>query len=486
MNHVHLIGIGGSGLSAIARVLLERGIEVSGSDRQASPVVQALQAAGARVFIGHRMENIQGAQVIVRSSAVPEENVEVQAARAAGLPVLKRAEFLAYILEGYQVIAVAGTHGKTTTTAMVTWLLEALGEQPSFIIGGTSLNLGTNAHAGQGAYFVIEADEYDGMFLGLSPRVAVVTNVEHDHPDCYPTMAEFYRAFQRFVDKVQAGGMVIACADDPHAYHLSQEALQKGLAVRTFGLNRWLGREGPTSFARNLEINSWGGYTFEAFFPEGAPNSKARQVQVHLQVPGRHNVLNALAALNVIDGLGLSLERAAQALTEFRGTERRFEVVGEVKGIVLIDDYAHHPSEIRATLQAARARFAEHSIWAVWQPHTYSRTRTLLNEFIVSFGEADHVLITEIYPARENPPTDGFSARQVVERMSHSDVHWMADLEQTAEYLLQNVKPKAVILVLSAGDGYLINRRVLEGLESAAKHLTAAQPGDKRVKVTKE
>lgn len=467
MNRVHMIGIGGSGLSAIARVLLERGVRVSGSDRQESPATQSLRDAGAHVLIGHRAENILGADLIVRSSAVTDENVEVQAARAAGLPVLKRAEFLGQMLEGYQVIAIAGTHGKTTTTAMVSWMLEALGEKPSFIIGGFSLNLGTNAHAGQGPHFVIEADEYDHMFLGLTPQVAVIMNVDYDHPDCYPTRTEYYQAFQSFVDRILAGGLLVACMDDRDAYRLSQEAAQKGLETRMFGLGRWLGRERPTSYARHLVVNQYGGYTFEAFFSQKRQSRENKAIKVHLQVPGSHNVLNALAALNVIDGLGLPIEKGAQALAEFRGTGRRFEVVGEVAGVTLIDDYAHHPAEIRATLQAARTRYPQRSIWVVWQPHTFSRTRALLDEFALSFAEADHVLVTEIYAARENPPDDGFSARQVVERIQHPQVHYVAELRQAVDYLLQRVKPEAVILVLSAGDADQINRKVLARLRAA-------------------
>ncbi len=481
MKHVHMIGIGGSGLSAIARVLLERGVRVSGSDRQESPVTQGLRAAGAHVFIGHRAENIGGADLIVRSSAVTDDNVEVQAARAAGVPVLKRAQFLGQLLDGYQVIAIAGTHGKTTTTAMLAWMLEALGEKPSFIIGGFSLNLGTNAHAGQGPYFVIEADEYDHMFLGLSPRVAVVMNVDYDHPDCYPSKSEYYRAFQQFVDRILMDGVLVACNDDLNAYRLSQEVAQKGIRRRTFGLSRWLGRDKPLSYGRDLRVNRQGGYSFEAVFARDRQNEGEKAVEVHLQVPGSHNVLNALAALSVVDDLNLSLEKAALALAEFRGTGRRFEVIGEVDDIILIDDYAHHPAEIRATLQAARARYPQRSIWAVWQPHTYSRTRALLDEFAAAFGEVEHVLVTEIYPARENPPEDGFSARQVVERIQHRDVHYMADLGQAVAYLLQNVRSGAVILVLSAGDADQITRRVLEGLRDADGAQGVGHPRTSRV-----
>ena len=460
MKHVHLIGIGGSGLSAIARVLLERGMVVSGSDRQTSAIIEGLRADGARVSIGHHAENIRGADVVVRSSAVPDGNVEVQAALQAGIPVLKRAEFLERILEGYQVIAIAGTHGKTTTTAMVSWMLTELGLDPSFIIGGISRDLGTNARSGQGTHFVIEADEYDRMFLGLRPDIAVVTNIEHDHPDCYPTPEDFYQAFREFVARLAPHRLLLACSDDPGARRLLEEARAGGHTVRSYGVNHWLGLDGPDYAARQVVPNQRGGFSFEAVQLGGSSTG----VRVELQVPGRHNVGNALAALAVADCLALPMQQAAKALAHYSGAGRRFEVRGEARGVTVIDDYAHHPSEIRATLAAARARYPEQRIWAVWQPHTYSRTRALLNDFAASFEDADQVIVTDIYAAREVSPANGFSSRQVVEAMKHPQAHYLPGLTQAADYLLNKVQPQAVILVLSAGDADQISGMLLQKL----------------------
>ena len=462
MEHVHLIGIGGSGLSAIARILLERGMVVSGSDRQPSAATKSLQAVGARVFIGHHPENIQGASVVVRSSAIPDDNVEVLAAVQQGIPVLKRSEFMGRLLNGYKVLAVAGTHGKTTTTAMLSWSLTQLGQDPSYIIGGVSLDLGTNAHAGKGSYFVIEADEYDRMFLGLKPDIAVVTNIEHDHPDCFPTPDDFYQAFRAFADQLIPQGILLACSDDPGARRLAAEILTDGHDVRSYGLNHWANLDGPDYAARDLEINSLGGFSFDVV-RMGNPSPVAR---VSLQVPGRHNVSNALAVLAVIDSLSLPLDQAAKALGRYSGSERRFDVRGESHGVTVIDDYAHHPSEIRATLAAARSRYPERSIWAVWQPHTYSRTRSLLNDFATSFIDAEQVIVTDIYAAREDPPANGFSSRDVVEALKHPRAHYIPDLAHTADFLLKRLQPEAVVLVLSAGDANRLSEMILHRIGS--------------------
>lgn len=462
MTHVHLIGIGGTGLSAIALVLLESGYTVSGSDRQLSPLGLGVQARGARVIAGHRPENVQGADLVVRSSAVPDDNVEVRAALDAGIPVLKRAEFLGKLMREVQAgpgIAIAGTHGKTTTTAMIAWLLTALGQDPSYIIGGVSKNLGKNAHAGSGSFFVIEADEYDRMFLGLQPQMAVVTNVEHDHPDCYPTQADFRQAFLDFAERLSAEGTLLACADDPGAAWLLEKAAGRNIRCLAYGLDR----DEYAYFARDLIPEKSGGYRFEALCQTG---ERKRSVPVVLQVPGTHNVKNALAALAVADQLGLPLDAAAQALSEFRGTSRRFDVRAEVAGVVLVDDYAHHPTEIRATLSAACSRYPGRRIWAVWQPHTYSRTRALLPEFLTAFEQADHVLVTPVYAAREKIPEDGFSAAQIAAAIVGCPADFVPDLDMAKEYLLANLHSGDVVLVLSAGDADQLNGLLLDALSS--------------------
>lgn len=448
---VHLIGIGGTGLSAIARLLIESGCAVSGSDQSLSPLARSLREAGAVVYEGHRAENIRGARLIIRSSAVKDDNVEVQAALAAGIPVLKRAEFLGKLMEGRMGIAVAGTHGKTTTTAMIAWMLMVLNQDPSYIIGGVSRNLGNNAHAGSGQIFVIEADEYDRMFLGLKPKAAIVTNVEYDHPDCYPTAEAFYLAFQDFTRSVVPGGWLAACANDPGAVRLAEQAVLMGLRAMTYGIS-------PVRadyLAENIQANALGGFTFTAAY---LGNSIGK---VSLQVPGLHNILNALAALIVAHQFELPLALARQALSDFQGTGRRFDVRGEANGITVIDDYAHHPTEIRATLSAARSRYPKSKIWAVWQPHTYSRTQTLFNEFTGCFEDADSVVVTEVYAAREASLVGTFSARQVVDAIPHKKAVFIPSLRDAAKFLLENLRPGDVMIVMSAGDADQISTQVL-------------------------
>lgn len=463
LKRVHLIGIGGSGLSAIAVVLLERGVAVSGSDRQLSPLAQRVQAAGGQVFVGHDPQNVKGADLVVVSSAIPDDNVEVQAARAAGIPVYKRADFLGVLTADARTIAVAGTHGKTTTTAMIAWILTAAGYDPSYIIGGVSLNLGRNAHQGGGRFFVIEADEYDGMFLGLNPEIAVVTNIEHDHPDCFPTSEDFFQAFLAFAGRIVPQGVVFACGDDAGASRLLADLFDQPYQKLAYGINS---RDYPY-MATDLTVSSSGGYSFQVV----RQDSPGRTAACQLQVPGVHNVLNALAAMAVADYVGIDWGQAVTSLGEFLGTGRRFETRGRVHGITVIDDYAHHPSEIRATLAAARSRFPEQEVWAVWQPHTYSRTRLLQDEFAAAFAQADHVLVTEIFAAREPAPQDGYSAQLVIAQMDHPDAHFTPGLLQAQEYLLDHLNTGDVVLVLSAGDADALSSALLGTLAGLAEFM---------------
>ena len=459
---VHLIGISGTGLSAIARVLLERGCQVSGSDLLLNAQASQLQAAGARILIGHRAENIQGADVVVRSSAVSDDNVEVMAAQAAGIPVLKRSEFLAQLIADQDSIAIAGSHGKTTTTAMLTWVLVALGLDPSYIIGGVSANLNTNAHAGQGQYFVIEADEYDRMFLGLHPSLAVVTNIEHDHPDCFPTPEDFYQVFVAFAEQVQPQGMVLIGVDDAGGRRLYREMQAKGKQVFSYGVHA--NNFQPLDYqAVNLRAGESGGLAFDVLCT--LSNGFTMRPALSLQVPGEHNVANALATLAVVHQLGLPVSQATQALAAYQGTARRFELRGEANGVVIVDDYAHHPTQIQITLAAARQRFPGRRLWAVWQPHTYSRTRTLAAEFAQSFGLADQVVVTQIYASREAQPSDGFSASSVVDAMQHAGKYFIPELKIAAQWLVEKLQPGDVLLVFSAGDADQISAYVLAALQ---------------------
>ncbi len=446
-NRVHLVGIAGAGMSAIARILFERGEKVSGSDRAKSPYSIALEKDGVTVIYGHRAENVAGANLVIASSAVSESNVELQAARSAGIPVLRRSEFLGQLTSEYRTIAVAGTHGKTTTSGLIAWILNQAGFNPSFIVGGMQKNFGTNAQAGSGRDFVIEADEYDRTFLGLHPNVAVVTTVEHDHPDCYPTREDYQKAFEAFANQVNE--LLVVCYDNPGA-----AALHPSVPTRlTYGLASeadWRGED--------IRPNQAGGVDFLV----------QRQGEllglVRGRLPGNHNVCNMLAALAVSDYLGVPFGVARNALVEFRGTVRRFEVLGEVNGVTVIDDYAHHPTEIRATLAAARSRYPQADIWAVFQPHTYSRLRKFIDGFAEAFVDADHVVVAEVFSAREKIDP-AFGGRQLAERIQHPDVEFIDDLEETARNLLDKVKPGSLVITLSAGDGNKVGILLLRWLQ---------------------
>ena len=452
---IHLIGIGGAGLSAIAQVLLEEGYAVSGSDQQASVTTESLAARGAQVTVGHRAENVVGADLVVVSSAVPPGNPEIVEARARRIPVIKRAELLGRMMRGRRGVAVAGTHGKTTTTGMIAQILLEAGQDPTFIVGGVIGSLGTNARAGTGP-FVIEADEYDRTFLGLQPWAAVVTNVEHDHPDCYPTFEAMFGAFGEFVDLLPAEGVLVACRDNPPAKELGdRRALREGQPVVMYGLG-----DGAAWRAVDVQSNNAGGSDYVLL------RDRQSAGLVRLRVPGLHNVVNSLAALAVADQFGVSFAQASKSLTEFRGMLRRFEIKGEAAGVTVVDDYGHHPTEIKATLAAARTRFPGRGIWAVFQPHTFSRTKILMDDFAKAFADADHVIVTDIYAARERD-TLGISSADIVARMNDTrrrEARHIPGLDAAAEHLLANVKPGDVVITLSAGDGNLVGEKLLAGL----------------------
>ena len=454
MEHIHLIGIGGTGLSAIARVLLERGYTVSGSDQNYSPLAEAVDRAGAQVFVGHAPGQIQDAELVIRSSAVPEDNPEVQAARGSGIPVLTRKEFLPRLMTDQQVIAVAGSHGKTTTTAMLAWVLSRLEQDPSFIVGGVVENLGVNARAGDGPHFVIEADEYDYMFLGLRPDLALVTNVEHDHPDMFPSPGDFHQAFVDFIANLDSRGALILCGEDPGA-----RALQ---LPRPSGQRRYL--YGRTK-AMDYRVKEPRWVPGEGMSFELVKHSAVGEVfPVKLSLPGLHNVLNAAGALAACDVLGLPLSKAAEALAEFQGSGRRFEILGEYNQVILIDDYGHHPTEIKATLHAARQRFPEQRLWVVWEPHTYSRIKTLVDGFAGAFQEADRLLVTKVYAAREKKPA-GFSIQDVMDRIAHPAGEYCRSFRDVLQALESRLRPADVVIVFSAGDAVEINQRLADRLQ---------------------
>jgi UDP-N-acetylmuramate--alanine ligase len=448
MEHIHFIGIGGTGLSAIAKVLLEQGYQVSGSDLTVSALFEGVKAAGGKVFQGHQAENIQGADLVIRSSAIPDDNPEILAAKTAGIPVLKRSEFLGRLMDGKNVIAIAGSHGKTTTTSMVSWILTALDRDPSYIVGGVITNLGTNAKAGKGNDFVIEADEYDHMFLGLNPDLAVITNVEHDHPDIFPTERSFEEAFKGFVNKLGSKGTLVLCGEDSGAMKLTSELKEEqNLVIYGFEEN---GRE---YIARDIQAMPGSGSEFSLSIHDGQESMK---INISLQLPGKHNVLNAVAAFAVVDQLGLDRTDISRVLKDFKGSERRFESRGEFQGINLVDDYAHHPTEIKATLAAARLTYPGRRIVGVWQPHTYSRTQTLFLDFTDAFADADELIVLDVYAAREQKPVD-FSITNLAAAIKSVKAKYIPGKNTVSEYLKGELQAGDVLLIFSAGDAIEIN-----------------------------
>lgn len=456
--HIHLLGIGGSGLAPIATVLHERGFQVSGSDMAMNTRATTLAESGVRVYPQQVAENLTAAgapqpDVVLISSAVGPDNPERMAAEALGIPVVRRRDFLRPFLAGRQVIAVAGTHGKSTTTAMIVKLFHENGVDAGYIVGSDLPRFG-NAHAGQSQYFVIEADEYDYMFWGLVPYLAAVTNVEWDHPDCYPTPASFQDAFARFVKAVPADGEIISCADDDGAVALAQ-AYSGEAAWLTYGLD-----EAAMVRALDAQPSPTGGYA-ATVIKEGETLG-----QLQLSVPGLHNLRNALAALAVAQRCGLDLQTAITSLNSYQGVARRFEFKGDENGVTVIDDYAHHPTEVRATLSAARARFGPRRIWAILQPHTFSRTRELLPEMANSLDDADRVIITDIYAARERD--DGsLTAADLVAASRHPQIEHVAGLESIADVLADCTQPGDVVITLGAGTSHRIGEMLLDKLKQS-------------------
>ena len=439
--HIHLIGIGGAGLSAIARILLGRGVRVSGSDNRMSEITAALAEEGARVEIGHDADFVFGADAVLATSAVPDDHIEVAAARALGIPVYRRRQFMSALLQGYDTLAVAGAHGKTTTTAMLTHILQCAGQDPSYIVGGTMGNTGSNAAVGSGESFVIEADEYDNMFLGLSPDLAIITNIEHDHPDFFATAEDIQAAFSRFAASLTVDGTLIACADNAESLALAVARRAEGRPVLTYGI----GSASADWQAVDLRFHG-----FDSHFT--VRRAGVVRGQVRLGLPGAHNVLNALAALAAANQRGVSIEQSAAALAEFIGAGRRFELRGERDRIAVIDDYAHHPTAIHANLEAARRSYPQRQIWAVWQPHTYTRVQQFQADFVAAFDQADRVLVTPIYAAREEPIA-GISSPSLARAISaRCPALYMPTFAAAAELIRDEASRPATVLIFSAGD----------------------------------
>ncbi len=447
MKHIHFIGISGAGLSALAQVMLGRGYVVSGSDPAApNRVTDALENRGAKIFSGHAAKNIAGADLIVVTSAAQNDNPEIVAAHYQQVPILKRREFLREVTRGYDVIAVAGSHGKTTTTAMIATILENANLDPTAVVGGIVPTWNTNARVGTSNWFVIEADEYDYAFLGLEPKIAVVTNVDYDHPDLFATREIYQNAFAEFLKQTSGDGEIVVCGDERAATNI---AAASGKNVIHYGVgqaNKWRAAE--------IRANGMGGSDFEIFFENHLVGNTS------LQIPGEHNVLNALAACVATQRAGVAIGVSSLTVKNFSGVGRRFQIRGKFHGATIVDDYAHHPTEIRATLRAARMRFPNARVIALFQPHTFSRTRALLDEFVNAFADADDILITEIYAAREKDDS-GLSSRALVERMN-TNARYVDTLRQAQEILRAELREGDVLLTLGAGNVNQVGETLVE------------------------
>ena len=466
-HHIHIIGIGGAGMSPLAAILLAMHKQVSGSDLKLSAVTAGLAAQGATIYEGHRAENIAGAELIVITSAAHEDNPEIKAARRQGIPVVKGSKLLGALMDERTGIAVAGTHGKTTTTAMIALILERAGLDPTFVVGGIVRDLGVSGKLGTGHYLVAEADEYDERFLQLRPHIAVITNIDGDHLDIYKNMENLIYAFTQFVRGITPGGWLIACGDNGPARQMGEVRSLESLGtlreihhMRGNSLLYGLG-DNVDYQAVDVVVNDAGGSDF------GVQYQGARLGRFHLVIPGRHNVQNAVAAIVVAQLVGVPLATTQAALADFHGAARRFEIKGEANGVTVVDDYAHHPTEIRATLAAARARYAGRRIVAVHQPHTYSRLRNLLPEFASAFGDADVVLICDIYASRETD-TLGMHSRDLVAAMTHAEVRYVGGLAEAVSALQGLLRPGDVLITLGAGDVNRVGQEILALTTTAA------------------
>ncbi len=451
LKHIHMIGIGGTGMSGIAEVLLNLGYKVSGTDLQTTDVTRRLAGLGARVHKGHQAERVRGANVAVISSAVKEDNVEVQEARRLKIPVIPRAEMLAELMRMKYGIAVAGSHGKTTTTSMIALVLEHGGFDPTIIVGGRLNTVGANAKLGAGDFIVAEADESDRSFLYLSPIIAVLTNIDDEHLDQYHSIEEIKRTFVNFANKVPFYCPIILCLDDPNLQSLIPQ-LERRLI--TYGFSSQ-----ADVFARD--------HDFTEFRSASVLYHKETKLgKLKLQVPGMHNISNALAAVAVGLDLDIPPKVILQAMENFTGTGRRFELKKRVGDIMIVEDYGHHPTEIRATLDAAKRGF-ERRLVVVFQPHRYTRLSLLMDSFATAFNQADVLVVTEVYPAGEEaiPGITGQALYQEIRQFGHRDVHFEPNLKKVPRLLKRLVRQGDIILALGAGNITRIVPEVIETLE---------------------
>lgn len=456
IRHVHMVGIGGIGMSSIAEVLLRRNYSVSGSDLCSTDVTEHLEKAGATIFRGHASSQVEGACVVVHSSAVdPDTNPETLYARQHQIPVIRRSEMLAELMRMKFGIGIAGTHGKTTTTTIAGHVLEAGGFDPTIIVGGKVSAFGSNAVSGEGDIILIEADEYDRTFLRLTPVLAVITNIDTDHLDCYDDLEDIKRAFVQYASSVPFFGAVIVCLDDENVVAVLDRIKRR---VITYGT-------GAQAQIRAQAIEQNGRYMQFDVYVE-----KERLGCVRIDAPGMHNVLNALAAIAIGVELDMEFEDISRGISSFSGVQRRMQEIGEASGVLIVDDYAHHPTEVRAALEGAAGCWPDRRIFAVFQPHLYSRTRDLCDDFTRSFGDADVVVIMDVYGAREKriEGITGACIADGVRANGHPDVTYVADKSDLVRAVVDKSRKGDVILTLGAGDIWRLNREIFKTLSGNA------------------
>lgn len=451
IKHLHLVGIGGTGMCGIAQILLNRGYKITGSDLVLTDVTHRLEKLGAVISEGHKKENVKGADVLVISSAVKSDNPEVVAAREFKIPVIRRAEMLAELMRMKYGIGIAGTHGKTTTTSMTGMVLTEGDFDPTVIVGGRVHGYGSNARIGEGEFLVLEADEYDRTFLELTPSIAVVTNIESEHLDCYKNLDDIKQAFVTFANKVPFYGSVIICLDDDGAQSILPN-IRKPLI--TYGLS-------PQADIRAYNVRL---KEKSAFYKVASRDGELGEIKIN--VPGVHNVRNSLAAVAIGLELGVPFDKIQKGLEKFTGVHRRFEVKGEVRDIMVVDDYAHHPTEIQATLKGVKEGWEKRLI-AVFQPHLYSRTRDFCVDFGRSFYQADVLVVTDVYPAREKPieGVTGELVSDAAKKYGHHNVLYIKDKADIPDKLLEITQPNDIVITMGAGDIWKYGEGFLERLK---------------------
>ena len=448
---IHFIGVGGAGMSGIARIMLAKGFSISGSDKSESAMLTSLKALGAEIFIGHASQNLGDAQMVIISSAINESNAELLAAKAKGLPIIARATALAWLMSESTSVAIAGTHGKTTTTAMLTVALQSAGLDPSFAIGGTINTAGTNAHSGTGTIFVAEADESDGSFLAYKPTGAIITNIELDHVDHFPNEDAVFAVFEQFASSIKQGGFLVACGDDAGVNNLLKRIQRTDLQIYLYG-------KGTSNDFRIDKIH---------LAPKGSSSvvsSTGRKVgELNLAVAGEHNLLNGLAAFAAASALGAAETKVLDGLASFTGTKRRFELKGEVGGVKVIDDYGHHPTEVNVTLTTAKNLAQAGRVIVIFQPHRYSRTAAFATQFSTSLALADFTYLLEVYAASEKP-LPGVSSLLIAKAMNPQHVKFEPSMIEVVNEVVAMAKSGDVILTLGAGDVSSLGEPILQAL----------------------